>query len=357
MQTTQSSRPVAANLACFSAMAFWAVGFPAGEILLQTWGTVTLIVVRLILGITCLMAFWAIAEGFTPIRNAPWKKSIAVGAAGFGLGTVLLLYGQKLSDPVTPAIAAAMMPIAGAILEVLLDGRRLRINLILGIGLAIAGGLLATGAQLSQGSFGIGAGLCLFSVAIFAWGTRATTTELHTLSPIGQSTTTMIGALSFNIVVYFVFIAAGFKEVEFGSLGGNNVYHLLNFAIVSLAIAQFLWIWGAGKLGILLASFHMNITPFYVMVFVLIFFGGEWNWSQAAGAGLVASGVIIAQAFPRRSVTNPVHANSINTAAPFCSALYQTSFAPKLIPEEMPADRTASANDSQPCPPFMWMSS
>jgi drug/metabolite transporter (DMT)-like permease len=50
-----------------------------------------------------------------------------------------------MSDPVTPAIAAAMMPIAGAAVEVVFDKRRLRLHLLIAIVLAFAGGLLAGG--------------------------------------------------------------------------------------------------------------------------------------------------------------------------------------------------------------------
>ncbi|MEM7215672.1 MAG: DMT family transporter [Pseudomonadota bacterium] len=302
MQSSQPQRILAANFACMAAMAFWAVGFPAGEILLESWGTVLLIVIRLVLSIPLLLLFWYLCDGYSAIKSAPWLQAIGIGGASFGLGAVLLLFGQKLSDPVTPAIAAAMMPIAGAVLEVFLDGRRLRLNLVAGILLALGGGFLATGVRLSEGAFGIGAFVCLISVCLFAWGTRATTRNLQGLSPIGQTTSTLIGGLCFNLVVLTIFLIFGIEGAEVGTLAGNNFFYLLVFAISSLAIAQFLWIWGAGQMGILLASFHMNVVPFYVMVFLVIFFGGIWDWNQAFGAALVASGVVIAQVFqPARS--------------------------------------------------------
>jgi len=55
-----------------------------------------------------------------------------------------------------------------------------------------------------------------------------------------------------------------------------------------------LWIKGVGQIGIAVASFHLNATPFYVML-ILLMFGNDWNWVQAAGAFILALGVIIAQ--------------------------------------------------------------
>ena len=62
-----------------------------------------------------------------------------------------------------------------------------------------------------------------------------------------------------------------------------------------MAFAQTLWMFGAGKLGIFIASFHMNAVPFYVMVSVVLIFGAPWSWMQALGALLVGVGVIISQ--------------------------------------------------------------
>ena len=59
------------------------------------------------------------------LQKAPIFKSIIIGFIGWGLGGNLLIIGQKLSDPVTTAICAAMMPIFGAIVELIqLVGRR-----------------------------------------------------------------------------------------------------------------------------------------------------------------------------------------------------------------------------------------
>lgn len=294
MKTAQPGA-IAANLFCFSAMIMWAVGFPAAEVLLDSWGTVSLALARQFLGVTALMIFWGLLDGWQTILRAPWRRGIGVGSIGFGLGAILLLIGQKMSDPVTPAIAAAMMPIAGAAIEVIFDGRRLRPLLLIGIILALFGGYLAAGVNLSDSTFGLGATLCLSAVILFAWATRATTSDFGDLSPVGQTTVTLVGGMMFMTLAYFSSLVLGSYEATLGDLNTKNFILLLIFSLVSLAVAQFFWIWGAGGLGILLASFHLNAVPFYVMVTVVIFLHGEWVWMQAVGAFFVGAGVIVAQ--------------------------------------------------------------
>ena len=71
---------------------------------------------------------------------------------------------------------------------------------------------------------------------------------------------------------------------------------MIVIVFISFIIAQTMWIWGAGNLGILLASFHMNAVPFYVMLILVLLMEKAWNWDQTFGAFLVALGVIMAQA-------------------------------------------------------------
>ena len=176
-------------------MVMWAFSFPIAEVMIETWGTVGLVLVRQAIAASVLCFFWFWLDGWAPIRSANWFRGILVGGLGFGLGAILFLVGQAMSDPVTPAIAASMMPIIGAILEVIFDGRRLRTKLVFGISLAIFGGLLATGTRLDEGSFGWGSLLCLFSVTLFAWATRATTNDFRSLSLVGRTAITLVGGV------------------------------------------------------------------------------------------------------------------------------------------------------------------
>jgi drug/metabolite transporter (DMT)-like permease len=290
------------NLLCFSAMLMWAFAFPIAEVLLESWGTIALVLVRQLIGVGALFFFWLWIDGKRAVYCADWRRGIGVGGIGFGLGSMTFLVGQHLSDAVTPAIAASMMPIAGALLEVVLDGRRLRIRLSLGITLALLGGLLATGARLNEGNFGWGGLLCLFSVILFAWGTRATTSGFRSLSYLGQTTITMVGSLLTVGTVYLAMLFLDIPGTETGMFDARHVLLLVFASLASLALAQFMWIRGASGLGILLASLHMNAVPFYVMVIVVMFLGEKWNWWQASGAVLVGAGVILAQSAARRSV-------------------------------------------------------
>ena len=283
------------NFACFFAMFLWAIGFPAVEVLLESWGSLTLVFLRFFITAIILFPFWFVMEGAKAFKNLPLFRALSIGFFGWGIGAILLLIGQKLSDPVTPTICAAMMPIFGAIVEVFFDKRQLKLNLIIGILFAIIGGYLATGVNISDGHFGLGAIICIISVMLFAWCTRASTKDLKSLSYIGQTTLTMTGGMIASFLIYLCSFMFDFGEIRVGHLDQYHLILLFIFILVSQTISQTIWIWGSGKLGVLLASFHSNAVPFYVMIIMVILFGENWNWLQAIGALIVGVGVIIAQ--------------------------------------------------------------
>ena len=283
------------NLACFIAMLMWAIGFPALEILLETWGSITLTFLRFLISIIILYPIWFIIEGKDGFINLPLRQSFLIGFFGWGISAVMFVIGQKLSDAVTPTICAAMMPIFGAIIEVLLDKNKLKLNLLLGLFLALLGGFLATGIKLSDGRFGLGAVICLIAVFMFAWSTRATSKKIKNVSFIGQTTLTMTGATFSMCLIFFISYLIGYNEVSIGIVDSKNLILLFIFIVISLTLSQTIWIWASEYLGITLASFHCNAVPFYVMIIIVVLFGERWDWLQALGAFFVALGVFIAQ--------------------------------------------------------------
>ena len=287
--------PVKNNFACFVAMFLWAIGFPAAEVLLETWGALSLVFYRFLITVIILLPLWIFLEGINVFFSSPIKKGLRIGFLGWGLGAILLLIGQKLSDPVTPTICAAMMPIFGTIIEVIFDKRKLKLNLIIGVSFAVFGGYLAAGVNLVDGNFNLGTIICIVSVILFAWCTRASTKELNNISYIGQTALTMFGGMLTSLVFLCLALFFGLGETRIGNLDSFNFLLLFIFIFISQTISQTIWIWGAGRLGVLLASFHSNAVPFYVMLIMLVLFGNDWSWYQALGAFIVGLGVIIAQ--------------------------------------------------------------
>ena len=286
---------VTANIHCFGAMLLWASGFVSLEFLLADWGALSLNAVRFVVSAGFLVIWWLLREGVHQAFQVSWWKGLFIGALGWGVGSIFLYLGQRMSDPVTTTIVVAMMPIAGAAIEMIFDGRRLSLHLLAGIALAVAGGYLAAGASFHEGTVGTGMALCVVAIFLFAWATRATTRELETLTRPGQAAVTLSGGALILVLLYLGALPFSPSETKVGAIDAARFWPFIIFVLPSAGIAQLMWIYGAGKLGVMLASFHMNAVPFYVMVILLALSMGDWEWLRAAGVAVVILGVLISQ--------------------------------------------------------------
>jgi drug/metabolite transporter (DMT)-like permease len=186
------------------------------------------------------------------------------------------------------------MPVVGITLECLLDGRRLTGRVVLGILLSVAGGIAVYGARMGTLNIGIGAGAVLASVTVFAWASRASVTALPGLSAIGRTAVTITGGTLAVAALQALLPAFGGEAMPWGRIGAREWVYAALYGVGSMAISQVLFLIGVAGLGIGVAAMHINISPFYVMLFALAF-GSAWSWPAAGAAALVVLGVLIAQ--------------------------------------------------------------
>jgi drug/metabolite transporter (DMT)-like permease len=237
---------------------------------------------------------WLLSEGYSPLKGAGWIKGLWVGGIGFGIGSILMITTIYLTTPVVAALTAAIMPLAGVALEVAFDGRKLRKWFVVGFVLVLIGGFLATGVNFLEARFGVGALIGVLGAVLYAWGSRATIVYLPKLTSLGQTTVTSFGMTVFGIGFYIGALILGLPGTVIPEVTNNHIILILITGWVSLSISQYLWIKGVGKLGIGIASFHLNGAPFFVMLILLVL-GGDWNWQQAFGALVLVFGVMISQ--------------------------------------------------------------
>ncbi|MGL4279640.1 MAG: DMT family transporter [Albidovulum sp.] len=287
----QPSDRIAANLICMASMLIWALAFPSADILLKVADPLPLSALRMLLAAGFLLPLWALRDGKASVLAAPWRRGLILGGVGFGLGAFLLVFAQARTDGVTTAVISATMPVIGIALERLQDRRPLRPAVLIGLALSLAGGLFAYASRIGGLTIGAGAIAAFASVAIFSWGSQRTVVDLPGMSSVGRAALTFAGAA---IALLAGWAVTGGGGVNWQAFGATEIGALAVYGIGSLALSQVLWIVSVERLGIGIASMHMNAAPFYVMIFAVLL-GGSWSWAQAAGAAIVVLGVLIAQ--------------------------------------------------------------
>ncbi len=281
------------NSLAIASMLTWAAGFPAAELLLQSWPPVALLTARLALAIVFMVPIWVLIDGPARVLRARWGHAMLVGGFGLGTGMFLIIVAQKLTDPVTVAIIASCAPLVATLLELASGTRRLKWNFALGVVVSIVGGLIATSA-VAPAQLGLGAACAVLSTGLFCWASMATARDFPELSQMGRTTITFTGGLVMATILLVGSSHMGMNVMPSKPVDLEQAGMLVIYALISMGLSQLLFVSSIGKLGVALASFHINIAPFYVMV-IMVVLGEEWNWTRALGAAIVAVAVVLAQ--------------------------------------------------------------
>ena len=286
------------NMYCIISMMVWAAGFPAAQVLLDTWDPLALVTGRFCIALAVLLPLWLLLDGPTAVRRARWGWGLLSGAIAFGVGCWLMIIAQSLTDPVTVAIIAASSPIAASVIEWAAERKALTRRFVVGLAASVIGGIVATQGSNAVGGtpahLGAGVICAVASCTLFSWGSYVAVRDFTGLSALGRTTLPLAGGLCFTAACFVIARALGLAAGPARLFDAQTIGLLAVYGIGGMAISQFFWIASVQRLGIGLAAFHVNVAPFYVML-ILIGLGGVWSWPQAIGAAIVALGVVVAQ--------------------------------------------------------------
>ena len=286
------------NALGLSSMLIWSLAFPAADLLLVNWDPMALTVTRFVISVLFLIPIWIMLEGWDTVRKAPWLRGILIGGPTFGLAPYLLLVSQDFTSAVTAAILASTLPIVSTLIEVITGERKLRSYFVIGLALSVVGAIVATG-QVDAVSLGWGALAMIGSVTLFALGSYWSVRQFPEVTPMGHAALPLVGGLIMTILIYGGMVLLGMDVVPQHTIDATEWAWIVVYALAGMAISQLLWVAAIGHIGVALASFHINATPFYVMIYML-FLGAVWDWRAAIGAAIVIAGVIVAQKRKRK---------------------------------------------------------
>jgi drug/metabolite transporter (DMT)-like permease len=132
------------------------------------------------------------------------------------------------------------------------------------------------------------------SVTLFALGSYLAVRQFPEVTPMGHTVLPLVGGLVVTLFIFGGMLFAGFDVMPRHQMSSSEWVWIVLYALAGMAISQLLWVAAIGQIGVALSSFHINATPFYVMIYML-FLGAAWDWRAAIGAGIVIAGVLVAQ--------------------------------------------------------------
>ena len=281
------------NLASTASMLCWATTFPATELLLASWDPVLLAAARLSVAAGFALLLLALFGRPGELLTAPWASILPIGGLGLGTGVLLLTLGQAHADLVIVAIIGTLVPLVSALFGIAQGSERIDLRLGVAIVLAVAGGIVATGAFSERIAFRGGELLALVSVVLWTWYSRASVDRLAMLSDLTKSAVNMLAGAA--VITVAAFVAVGFGVVPLRlDLGATSLAQLGWLGAIAVCLSMLLWLKAARLIGVTIAAMHQNLVPFYVMAMALAI-GGRVETVQLVGGMMVVTAAVLAQ--------------------------------------------------------------
>jgi drug/metabolite transporter (DMT)-like permease len=288
-----------ANLGLLLTMFAWGSMIPAVNVMVQTWDPYFLTAARYVAAAPILLLLLALIE---PGRRggpsvASWRLWL-LGTVGIGIFSPLFILGIAHSNPVTAAVLAAAGPIITAIVAWLSFRVPMERGLVPAILFAVVGSLLATYDPTIVGTpFDLRGGevLILLASACWAWYSLAAQRWLAGWSQLRITTMTMSCGAVVGVIVFLLFGAVGLTPVPPTiPLSTQDVTLFIWMTLGPVIVGFFLWNYGVRKLGILVASLFLNLTP-VAAILITAALGTYPTATQILGATLVVAGVLQSQ--------------------------------------------------------------
>jgi drug/metabolite transporter (DMT)-like permease len=304
-----------ANLGLLVTVFTWGSMIPCVAIMVPRWDPFFLTSSRYVVAGPVFLLILVLAESSRGLGRALVDGHVwLLGAVGIGFFGPLLIVGYAYTNPVTAAVLAAMAPAINAAVARVGFRQPLDRSSLPAIGLALAGGVIATyDPDGADGPFALRGGevLIIGATVCWAWYSLAAQRWLAGWSQMRIAGTTIATGSVVSVMVYILVALVGLAPlrptVPLSSLDLGLFAWMTGGPVI---LSFFLWHYAVHKLGFVVASLFINLTPVIAILLTAVMLGIYPTALQLLGGALVLAGVLQSQLRhlplrPRRAVANP----------------------------------------------------
>lgn len=292
---TANSKPGAIAALLFATTA-WGSMFLIGKPVVAQLDPVWFTLLRYILatGVLALLVHFAGEQPWAKLRRHALRHSL-VGLAGYGVFSIMVFHGLRLSQPSHGSVIMATMPFTTLGLRWLLDGQRPPLRAVAGAALALAG--VATVANLLghadeiNGRMLLGDAITLVATLGWVFYTRAMA-RLPDHSPLEYAALTAIGALPWLAVAAALATLAGWAPAPSPELVLSLSPKLVYIALIPTVLGVLAFNAGVKRLGAPMGTLFLNMVPVSVIA-VHAVLGEAPHANEILGAALVGIGLAL----------------------------------------------------------------
>ncbi len=272
----------------------WGLNFPLIEQLLGHWDIFSTTLSRQVIGATLLVTLLWVRKGRFPIHRAlPWRRMTILGFAGPFCASLLTTLAVFSAGSVAVAIVYAMAPLIAAVVARVFFAIRPARGTIIGITLAVIGGLVVKAHEFQTASMTGGEGFMLLALVTWTWHSIAAQRWLKGFSQTEIAAYTILPGSALLTVVVFIAWASGLVTLH-APLNDTTISLAVAIGVVPIALGNLMWHVGVNRLGVTPMALWGNLVP-VAAIGLAAWFGAVPLPAQIVGGLIILAGVVYAQ--------------------------------------------------------------
>ncbi len=270
------------------------MNFPLIEQLLGHWDILSTTLSRQVIGATLLvMLLWVRTRRFPIHRALPWRRMAILGFAGPFCASLLTTLAVFSAGSVAVAIVYAMAPLVAAVVARMFFAIPSSRGVIIGIALAVTGGLVVKIHEFSNASVTGGEGFMLLALVGWTWHSIAAQRWLKGFSQTEIAAYTILPGSVLLTVTVFIAWASGLVTLH-APLTNTTISLAVAIGVVPIALGNLMWHVGVNRLGVTPMALWGNLVP-VAAIGLAAWFGTIPQPAQIAGGLIILTGVVYAQ--------------------------------------------------------------
>ncbi len=275
------------------------MNFPLIEQLLGHWDILSTTLSRQVIGATLLvMLLWVRTRRFPIHRALPWRRMAILGFAGPFCASLLTTLAVFSAGSVAVAIVYAMAPLVAAVVARMFFAIPSSRGVIIGIALAVTGGLVVKIHEFSNASVTGGEGFMLLALVGWTWHSIAAQRWLKGFSQTEIAAYTILPGSVLLTITVFIAWASGLVTLH-APLTNTTISLAVAIGVVPIALGNLMWHVGVNRLGVTPMALWGNLVP-VAAIGLAVWFGTIPQPAQIAGGLIILAGVVYAQITSRR---------------------------------------------------------
>ncbi|MGI6711447.1 MAG: DMT family transporter [Bacillota bacterium] len=269
----------------------WGINAPIMKVGLMYIPPLSYSMARMVIAVVFSWLVFIRSHNYKPMAGKDFLLLLNISFFGYFLFQLCYAIGIKWTTAGNASLILSMLPVSVVVINRIFQIDKITLEMLLSIALTLSGVVIIVIGQGKSISYSQGhliGGMILF-IAQFCYGYFTVLSKKLLMKYSFYQVITY--ALSISTLFFIIFSFGEIRMVQWSVIPLQGWFSILFSGLFSIAIGNFLWVWGIGHIGSTRTSLYNNLSPVFAVIAGCIFLHESFGIMQIMGAIIIFFGI------------------------------------------------------------------